>query len=76
MQSLPSSTPTRGGYDDEFVYVTRRIRLRRSDIEAVQQAHDGEGSIVTTSRSTMRVLEDFRPLANVIFGNAQKGGAK
>ena len=67
-----------GKIDGEYIYLTRRIRLTRHDIEAVQPSRDGEGSTIITSRGAMRVCEDYSALMWHLYGvdTTVNGGAR
>lgn len=77
-QSLPGTA--HGKIDAEFVYLTKRVRLRRDAILAVHPVRDGEGCTIVTDRGSSRVCEDYSALMfhlyGVDVGNAGKAVSK
>lgn len=70
-----------GKIDGDYIYLTRRIRITRGEIEAVQPSRDGEGSTIITERGAMRVCEDYSALMHHLFAvdvpnPPSAGGAK
>ena len=51
-----------GAISDDFVFLTRRVRIPRADILAVQPSRDLKGATVITKRGEMRVCEDYSAL--------------
>ena len=66
-----------GAVSEDHVFLTRRVRIPRADILAVQPSRDGQGATVITKRGAMRVCEDFTTLMYHLYGAnvAQTGGA-
>ena len=63
-----------GAVDGDFVFLTKRVRIPRADILAVQPSRDGEGATVITERGAMRVCEDYSALMYHLYGaDARKG---
>ena len=60
MNQNPPSNRT----DAPFIFLTRRIRLPKTDIPSVRPSRDGQGATVVTSRGAMRVCEDY---SSIIF---------
>ncbi len=68
-----------GAISDDHVFLTRRVRIPRADILAVQPSRDGEGSTVITKRGAMRVCEDYSALMYHLYGmevSTPEGGAR
>ena len=65
-----------GAIDGDFVYLTMRVRIPRTDILAVKPSRDGQGATVITERGAMRVCEDYSALMFHLYGAivAQAGG--
>ena len=57
-----------GAISDNHVFLTRRVRIPRADILAVQPSRDGEGATVITKRGAMRVCEDYATLIDYLYG--------
>ena len=68
-----------GEASDDFVFLTRRVRIPRADILAVQPSRDLKGATVITKRGAMRVCEDYSILIEYIYGMdvpTPEGGAQ
>ena len=64
---------------DGFVFLTKRVRIPRTDIIAVKPSRDGKGATVITNRGAMRVCEDFAALVYHLYGTdipTPEGGAR
>lgn len=59
---------------DDFVFVTRRIRLPRADLMAVKPTADDSGAIIVTRRGAMHVRENFDALMRDLYGVAPSIG--
>lgn len=57
-----------GTISDDFVFLTRRVRIPRADIIAVQPSRDREGTTVITKRGARRVCEDYSALMYHLYG--------
>ncbi len=57
-----------GKIDGDFVFLTKRVRIPRGDILAVQPSGDGDGATVVTGRGAMRVCEDYSALMYHLYG--------
>jgi len=74
---LPLAGTAHGAIDDEYVHLTKQIRVPRDGILAVRPTRDGNGAIVVTERGAMRVCEDYSALMYHLYGAiVQPGGAK
>ena len=68
-----------GAISDDHVFLTRRVRIPRADILAVQPSRDGDGATVITKRGAMRVCEDYSALMYHLYGmevSTPEGGAR
>ena len=70
-----------GAIDGEYVFLTKRVRIPRTDILAVKPSRDGQGATVITERGAMRVCEDYSALMYHLYGadvpsRPTKGGAR
>lgn len=66
-----------GAIDNKYVYLSKYVRIPRTDILAVCPSADGNGAIVVTERGSMRVCEDYSALMYHLYGAiVQPGGAK
>ncbi len=66
-----------GAIDNEYVYLTKQIRIPRTNILTVRPTRNGNGAIVVTERGAMRVCEDYSALVYHLYGtNVQVGGAQ
>lgn len=66
-----------GAIDNKYVYLSKCVRIPRTDILAVSPSADGNGAIVVTERGAMRVCEDYSALMYHLYGAVvQPGGAK
>lgn len=64
-----------GAIDNEYVYLTKQIRIPRTNILTVRPTRNGNGAIVVTERGAMRVCEDYSALVYHLYGtNVQAGG--
>ena len=57
-----------GKMDDNFVFLTRRVRIPRGDIIRILPAPDGEGTTIITNRGAMRVCEHYAALMWYLYG--------
>ncbi len=57
-----------GEIDGEYVYLTRRVRIPRTDILAVKPSSDGNGTNVITHRGAMYVCESYGALMYYLYG--------
>ena len=68
--------------DTSYIFLTKRVRIPKTDVQTVTPAPDGVGCIVVTSRGTSRVLEDYSSLARELYGvhihadDEREGGAE
>ena len=68
-----------GKIEDDFVFLTKRVRISRGDILAVKPSRDGEGATVVTERGAMRVCEDYSALMYHLYDadvSTPEGGAR
>ena len=68
-----------GAIDGDFVYLTKRVRIPRTDILAVKPSRDGQGATVITERGAMRVCEDYSALMYHLYGtdvSTPEGGTR
>lgn len=56
-----------GVIDDEFMYLTKQVKIQRGDIRIVRPKRNGNGSIVVTRNSgAIRVCEDYEAIMNAL----------
>ena len=64
-----------GAIDNEYVYLTKQIRIPRTNILTVRPTRNGNGAIVVTERGAMRVCEDYSALMYHLYDtNVPTGG--
>ena len=68
-----------GEINSDYVFFTRRVRVPRVDILAVQPSRDGRGATVVTKRGAMRVYEDYGMIVAYLYDtdvSTPEGGAR
>ena len=66
-----------GAIDNEYVYLTKQVRIPKTNILTVRPTRNGNGAILVTERGAMRVCEDYATLVYHLYGtDLQTGGAQ
>ena len=52
---------------EDFIFLTKRIRIPKSNILDVRPARDGVGAYVVTDRSALLVCEDYGAIIQELF---------
>lgn len=52
---------------DDFIFLTKRIRIPKSNILDVRPARDGVGAYVVTDRGALLVCEDYEAIIQELF---------
>ena len=77
MTGSPIPGTAHGRADENFVFLTKQVRIPRSAIVAVRPRRDGDGADVVTERGAMHVCEDYSALVSHIYGvNVNTEGAR
>ena len=78
-KEIPMTGTAHGAISNDYVFLTRRVRIPRAHILEVKPVHDGNGATVITHRGAMHVCEDYGALMFHLYGvdvSMHEGGAE
>ena len=52
---------------DEFIFLTKRIKIPKAGILDVRPPRDGSGAFIITEKGALRVLEDYDAIMQELF---------
>lgn len=62
-----AGAPCQDRAENNFIFLTKRIRIPKSKILDVRPARDGAGSYVVTNKGALRACEDYGAIIRELF---------
>ena len=70
------SGTTYGEIDEDFIYLTKRVRIPRGDILTARPKRKSEGSIIVTRSGSIRVCEKYESIVYALYGAVIPAGGE